>query len=76
MRELRLVLCAFFGHPPVVRSCFGQLTCARCDAIVEDTLGEVAVIGCVDSDDSCAHCDETLDGMSWRDRLFTPTKRA
>lgn len=37
-RKVGGIACAVAGHPECVRVCFGQVTCARCDAIVGDCL--------------------------------------
>lgn len=39
---IKKMLCASVGHPPVVKNCFGQLTCARCSEVVGDLLMGVA----------------------------------
>ena len=76
MKKLRLILCALFGHPPVVIACCGELTCARCGAIVGDTLmnGRAmrhrSILG-----HDCTHCKLIRAKMTRRDRLLTPTER-
>ena len=35
------LLCAAIGHPPVIDICFGEVTCARCEARLGDTLAGV-----------------------------------
>lgn len=32
------IACVLHGHPPIVRSCIGQVTCGRCDEILGDTI--------------------------------------
>lgn len=39
------ILCAVFGHPPVVTTCFGYINCARCGEQLGDSLGGVSTIG-------------------------------
>lgn len=39
------VLCAVFGHPPVVTVCFGYINCARCGELVGDSLGGGGTVG-------------------------------
>lgn len=70
---LRKLLCATVGHPPVVHSCFGQLTCARCDTIVGDTLiGADRLTGRAVIGHKCEECDEVILGLTDEQRLLTP----
>lgn len=67
------LLCAEHGHPPVVEICMGQVTCARCDAILGDRLTgiydttDVAIIGC-----GCDKCNATYDAMPDIQKKLTP----
>ena len=73
--RLGTIICAFVGHPPVVNSCFGQLTCARCHAIVGDVLlGGSDAIGKAIVGHECNECTEILSELSLSQRLLTQTK--
>ncbi len=74
---MKRVLCAVFGCPPVVHSCWGQLTCARCGAIVGDTLtGSTELYGLAIVDcECCDDCGEVLASLSLIERLLTPLHR-
>lgn len=39
------ILCAVFGHPPVVTTCFGYINCARCGEQLGDSLGGGRSVG-------------------------------
>ena len=63
--------CALLGHSAIVEMCFGQVTCARCDALLGDTIG-----GCFDLRDkvirghACEKCRKVFEGLGWQDRLY------
>jgi hypothetical protein len=71
----KAIVCALVGHSRIVQSCFGQITCARCDAILGDTLA-----GCYDLKDrvivghNCPHCREVYATLTWRDKLLAPSE--
>ena len=73
--QIQSMLCAVFGHPPVVHACFGELTCARCGAHVGDTmLGASTLKGRVLFDHDCPECREVWKKMTPEQKLLTPTK--
>ncbi len=67
------MLCAEHGHPPVIEICMGEVTCARCSAILGDRLmgvydtSEKAVIG-----HGCEKCHAIYDGMTKIQKKLTP----
>lgn len=67
------MLCAEHGHPPVIEICIGEVTCARCGAILGDRLMGVydttnkAVIG-----HGCDKCYAIYDGMTDIQKELTP----
>jgi hypothetical protein len=71
MKERFLVLlCAFLGHPRVVDVCFGQVTCARCHAILGDTLmGVYDLRGRVIVDHDCEVCRTSWTALKWHERI-------
>ena len=71
MDKLKAVLCALFGHPPVVTYCFGYLNCARCRAQVGDTLGGLDNMHglIVLHHKDCEECAKVK--LRWIDRLLT-----
>jgi hypothetical protein len=72
--DLRDMLCAAFGHPPVVKGCFGQVTCARCGTLLGDVLlstydmEKKALIG-----HDCETCRAVIAGLTPEQALLTPT---
>ena len=69
----RRVLCAKHGCPPVVVTCFGQVTCARCGAIVGDTLMgsfDMSYVAVVDHD--CEKCRAVWAAMTAQQQQLTP----
>jgi len=76
-------MCALVGHSRMIQSCVGQLTCARCDAIVGDTLAGASVLGKrlvrghgkLASGQACKECVVIARTLTWRDTAlveFTP----
>jgi hypothetical protein len=73
--KLPALLCALYDHPPVVHSCFGQVTCARCDAWVGDSVaGVYDYKGVAISGHDCANCAAILSALTPVQRLLTPTE--
>jgi len=74
---LRRLLCAAVGHPPVIEYCFGQHTCARCTAIVGDSLaGADRLTGKAIIGHHCEDCDAVILGLTEEQRLLTPVTEA
>lgn len=67
------IICALIGHSRVVSSCFGYISCARCEKQIGDTLG-----GVFDLKDKavmhhkCDLCATNYAEMTWCDKLYTP----
>jgi hypothetical protein len=71
--QVKSTLCIWFGCSPIVHSCFGEITCARCGDILGDTL-----MGCVPEEffmdkviigHNCKKCRETYLKLSRFDRF-------
>lgn len=68
----RKLLCATFGHPPVVEHCLGYASCARCNETVGDALGGaysfkgVAIVG-----HQCNDCTSIIEALTFRQRVLT-----
>ncbi len=71
------VFCAAFGHSNLLDHCFGYHHCARCGALLGDSLGGAyrnkdaayvyhLVNGCPDG-----VCDDNYTKLGWRDRFLT-----
>lgn len=77
LKKAARTLCAVFGHPPVVTSCFGYINCARCGELLGDSLGGVASVGerlLVGHD--CEQCRAAEENLRPIDRLLTEGVRA
>lgn len=76
MRIVRNLSCVVFGHPRIINICFGEVTCARCGAILGDTIGGVyRTAGKVVADHAnCDACREVP--LRWYERLFTKMEGA
>jgi hypothetical protein len=66
------VVCAILGHSNVVRTSMAQVSCARCDALLGDTLRgnydlkeKVIVNSC-----GCSECQTAYNEMSWEHKLL------
>jgi hypothetical protein len=75
----RRVACAREGHPRIAKSCFGYVTCARCDAMIGDTLGGAfnlkgyVVVGHrTRESEPCAECIATAKALTRRERTWLP----
>jgi hypothetical protein len=74
MEKVRKVICVLFGHPPVVRYCFGEVTCHRCHEYLGDTLGGVYDLkGQVIAEHECDECCEAEKKLTWKDKFLTPS---
>lgn len=68
------VVCALVGHSRVVEVCFGQVTCARCEAILGDVLAgaydlsQKVIISSGHSD--CEECRKAYGNMTWRSKYM------
>lgn len=75
----RSVVCGLIGHSRIRDFCFGYHHCARCSALLGDSLAGAY------SDDTAVYpshlgrsgfegcrCNENLKTLTWRDRLFVP----
>lgn len=66
--------CVLIGHSAIVGSCMGQITCARCDAVIGDTLmGSMSLKDNVVLGHGCPDCRKNFSKLGWRDKLYTPT---
>jgi hypothetical protein len=66
-------LCVFWGHSNIVRSCFGYITCARCDEQIGDSLGGYwNNPNCVVVGHNCETCQENYKRLSWKDKFLCP----
>lgn len=73
MEVKRAVLCARHGHPPVVDVCIGQVTCARCGAILGDTLMSTYPLDkCVVRNHDCPTCRQIWNTLTPIQRKLTP----
>lgn len=69
----RRMVCAEHGCPPVVRSCMGQITCVRCDAILGDTLmGSMDLAGYAIVGHNCTECQRVVGTLTRRQRRLIP----
>lgn len=70
-KTIKSVLCAAIGHPPVVHSCLGQLTCARCDAVVGDTLTGTNTDNIIILEhDNCKTCYQIAQSLTLEQKLL------
>ncbi len=75
MSWLRNLLCITFGCPPIVNSCFGEVTCGRCGGWIGDrlmggcNLKDTAVIG-----HDCPDCWTAIRRSTFWDRRLLPDK--
>ena len=73
--KVKSILCVLWGHPPVVHTCFGELTCARCGNHVGDTLcGFATTKGKMVVGHNCGACQIVWKSMPWWQRLLTDRK--
>lgn len=72
----KAIVCALVGHSRIVQNCFGQITCARCDAIVGDALaGYYDGSNKVFMQHNCEACRAQYETLTWRSKLFAPSKK-
>ena len=73
MEKLKAIWCVFFGHSKIVTTCFGYVSCTRCDTQLGDTLGAVfpmqthVIVG-----HDCDKCHKNYDNLKWHDKIFCP----
>ena len=80
--EKKKITCALIGHSKIVESCFGYITCARCDSQLGDTLGGIYDTSSnVIVDHECEACKQNWIKLSWEDKFLveydmdTPEKK-
>jgi hypothetical protein len=67
------VVCALVGHSNVLTFCFGYHHCARCSAMLGDSLaGAYRNADGVYVGHDCAECRANADRLTWKDTLLTP----
>lgn len=65
------VVCSSIGHSKIVETCFGQVTCARCDDVIGDQLmGVFSLENHVIVGHECGICRENYQALTWQDTLF------
>jgi hypothetical protein len=71
--QAKSVVCALIGHSRIHDACFGQITCARCGAIVGDTLtGSYDGKNTVIVGHDCPTCHANYEKMGWHDKFMAP----
>lgn len=73
--RIKAVLCALFGHPPVVTGdSFDNYRCARCSAVLfaaNRLPGEYAVVAHLSSAGGCSTCPDIVAALTNEQRLLT-----
>ena len=70
---LKKIVCAVKGHSKIVDMCFGYVHCARCGALLGDTLA-----GCYPLDEKvivehgCEVCQENYKKLGFWDKFLAP----
>lgn len=70
------IVCAMIGHSNIQTTCFGYVYCGRCGDQVGDVLGS-----CYTNDKqvivghNCQTCQDNYEKLTWKDKLFAPTKK-
>lgn len=73
MSKLRLVFCALFDHSKIVHLYFGEVSCARCGAVIGDTLmGSFDLKGIVIDKHDCSVCLKVHSNFGWRNKFLAP----
>ena len=75
IKTLKRTVCAWFGCSRIVRTCMGQVTCARCNTILGDFLtGCYPLENCVvvNHKRNCGTCREVATELGWQDTLLAP----
>ena len=76
--QQKAMLCALVGHSRIRDYCFGYHHCARCGAMLGDSLAgayqddKAAYPGHLGRDIEGCHCNENAKTLTWRDTLKTP----
>lgn len=70
-QQKKELACALIGHSRVVNVCFGEVTCARCGALLGDTYVDSDFVteagGHMTKDCDCPGCHIAYKTMTWRD---------
>ncbi len=74
LQKRRAILCIRLGHPKVVHSCFGYITCARCGEQLGDNLagGGVDLTKHVVVGHKCEQCQRNARALRPSDRWLLP----
>lgn len=73
MEKIKAIFCILFGHSRIVNACFGQITCARCDDLLGDTLmGTYDMTGKIVMNHDCSTCHANYKTLTWKDKFLTP----
>jgi hypothetical protein len=69
------IACSLIGHSKIVHYCFGEITCARCDDRIGDTLmGAYSAKENVIVGHNCDDCRANYKKLTWRDKIYAPTE--
>lgn len=74
--QQKRVVCAIIGHSNIQTTCFGYVYCGRCG----DQVGDY-IASCYENDKQvvvghgCDLCKTNYKKLTWKDKLFAPTKK-
>lgn len=69
--QKKSIVCAITGHSRIIQICFGQVTCARCDDVIGDTLmSSFNTADFVISGHKCDVCKANIKTLTWKDRYL------
>lgn len=67
-------VCSLIGHSRISIHCFGYRYCARCEALVGDSLGSIdtgaeqaVIVG-----HNCPTCRANFEKLTWQDKVYAP----
>ena len=67
------IVCSLIGHSDIVHTCFGEVSCGRCNAKIGDILaGFYPIDECVLIGHDCDTCRANYTKMNWKDKLYAP----
>ncbi len=69
-------ICALVGHSRIITTCFGYVSCGRCEDQIGDTLASVFdTTKCVIVGHDCPKCRENGKALTWKDTLGIPKEK-
>jgi hypothetical protein len=73
MKKIKAIFCVLFGHSNIEKSCFGYISCSRCDTQLGDTIaGAYKNPLCVGVECACQQCELNWDKLTWKDKFLAP----